>query len=49
MVATVLQARRQSALHRSRVAEIAEHRFPKTENRSVVGIMNEFTYLGGVY
>jgi len=28
------------------VAEMSEHRLAKTANRSVVGIMNEFSYLG---
>jgi uncharacterized protein DUF6933 len=31
------------------VTEMAEHRLAKTENRSVVGVMNEFSYLGGRY
>lgn len=31
------------------VAEMANYQLAKTTNRSVVGIMNEFTYLGGVY
>ncbi len=31
------------------VGEMAERRVPKTNNRSVVGIMNEFAYLASVY
>jgi hypothetical protein len=30
------------------VAEMIEHRLATTKNRSVIGIMNEFAYLGGV-
>ena len=30
-------------------AEMTEHRLAKTQNRSVVGVMNEFVYLGGHY
>jgi hypothetical protein len=29
--------------------QMHEHRLGKTSNRSVVGIMNEFTYLAGAY
>ena len=31
------------------VAEIAQHRLGPTENRSVIGIMNEFARLGRVH
>ncbi len=31
------------------IAEMAGHELAKTKNRSVIGIMNEFAYLGGVY
>lgn len=31
------------------VAEMVEHRVATTKNRSVIGIMNEFAHLGGVY
>jgi hypothetical protein len=31
------------------VAAMAEHGLAKTTNRSVVGIMNEFAHLGGIY
>jgi hypothetical protein len=31
------------------IAEMTEHRLSMTKNRSVVGIMNEFAYLGGAY
>lgn len=31
------------------IAQMAEHRLAKTKNRSVVGIMNEFTHLGEVF
>ncbi|URN07677.1 hypothetical protein LUW74_32855 [Actinomadura madurae] len=29
--------------------QMAEHRLAKTANRSVIGVMNEFTYLAGVH
>jgi hypothetical protein len=33
----------------SEVAAMTEHRVAKTNNRSVLGVMNEFVYLGGAY
>lgn len=37
------------AFVQSETAEMSEHRLAKTSNRSVVGIMNEFSYLSEAY
>jgi hypothetical protein len=49
-VATVLGAHAVSRTFiEHEVAEMSEHRLATTSNRSVVGIMNEFSYLGRSY
>ncbi|MGQ0825478.1 MAG: DUF6933 domain-containing protein [Actinomycetota bacterium] len=49
-VATVLEAHGLSrAFIEHEVANMSEHQLAKTTNRSVVGIMNEFAYLGDAY
>ncbi len=49
-LATVLGAHGLSETFIAReLAEMTEHRLAKTENRSVVGVMNEFAHLGGHY
>jgi len=39
----------QQSFFDTELAEMAEHRLTTTKNRSVVGVMNEFCYLGGVH
>lgn len=49
-VAELLQAHRLSPSFISEeVTEMTEHRLAKTKNRSVIGVMNEFAYLGEAY
>ena len=49
-VATVLEAHALSrAFIEPEVKAMSEHRLATTSNRSVVGIMNEFAFLGGVH
>ena len=50
MLATVLRAHSLSdSFIAHELAEMTEHRLAKTQNRSVLGVMNEFAYLGGHY
>jgi hypothetical protein len=49
-VATVLAAHATpDAIIREELRQMRDHRIAKTANRSVVGIMNEFTYLAEAY
>jgi len=49
-VTTVLEAHAVSRTFiEHEAAEMAEHRLAKTRNRSVLGVMNEFAYLGRHY
>jgi hypothetical protein len=49
-VATVLRAHRLSdSFIEHEMAEMTEHRLATTKNRRVIGIMNEFARLGGIY
>ena len=49
-VTTVLRAHNLSrSFIEHEIAEMTEHRLATTKNRSVIGIMNEFTHLGGAY
>jgi hypothetical protein len=49
-VAAVLAAHRtQEAIIDEELRQMRDHRLAKTANRSVVGIMNEFTFLAGAY